>query len=590
MRRQTAARGSNRARCAVAYTSLPPPPPPPPPPCVPPLTPSSAHTSPRVRPRRRAAQLATHRRLNCVELLRPPGAFDATKRATPRWEPTFASDLRTYHSSQRCPPGCLYPNHARRARPAPPVAPATRPQCPRPRRAAPMSSPAPPEHLRFDSAFSDDDDFSNLTVVDVTPRNSLVLASSARSHSTALSASTSSHYTSRPSLDLPSFRNALSPAARPTHAPHSAADKPEPPIEEPFSFAGLFAGFKKALKNNSPKSSSIKCTTPSPSSVVQQSNAHHPSTSRANASTLSPSRAPQKTAPAELSRPIFRAIDGADAREFRLFLDDDDPTTTNPVITLVPYGRDGGYALDIFLIIHNTVRCELVDTFQIISVIRADFLSLSLRDVHNFRQWWRFFFLLWTEYITYYKNLLEPIIQNICHVDGRSDILRKRLRPLRAAKEWLCLKMEEITSYVEEFESLPPARALCLICKNVHSFAQNLNTYFRGCENLLPSFIESYHGEQVKLTTECQLIEQLRKNDHFPELMASIIRWIGTTNASSDAALESKLQTKERDKWLASHMFWLERPKVWYFYQRYEATHRSIFKRFVTRVRTLDSM
>lgn len=270
-------------------------------------------------------------------------------------------------------------------------------------------------------------------------------------------------------------------------------------------------------------------------------------------------------------------------------MDDHAHEPSTPLLSPSSYGRSETYASDIWVIMHNTIRVELIDTFDIIAAIRANYLSLTLADVHNFRQWWRFFCILWAEYIKYDNSVLDPIVQNICLVDGRSDVLKKRLAPLRASKEWLCLKMEEITSYVEEFECLPPARVLCLICKNVHSFAQNLSSYFRGCENLLPSFIESYHGNQIKLDTECQLIDQLRKNNHFAELIASVIRWIGVSAKGSTAAVEHKQQAKEREKWLASHLFWLERPKMWYFFQRYDASHRCIFKQFVTRVRTLDS-
>eukprot|EP00178_Gracilaria_changii_P025299 TRINITY_DN78033_c0_g1_i1.p1 TRINITY_DN78033_c0_g1~~TRINITY_DN78033_c0_g1_i1.p1 ORF type:complete len:472 (-),score=81.13 TRINITY_DN78033_c0_g1_i1:487-1809(-) len=440
-----------------------------------------------------------------------------------------------------------------------------------------MSSSVPPHHLRFDSAFSGDDDFSQLTIVQVSPRHSPApRVSPDHSHSSSLSVSTSSRYTSHPSVASDTLATPELPAVenRPPNAPPNCAGKQHARAgDEPFSFASLFASFKHALNHSSPSSANSKGA----------------SAATCSASPSSVTLAPQK-AQAKLSTPIFRAIDGADAREFRLFLDDHSESKHNVVINLAPYGRSGTYAADIFVIVHNTIRLELVDTFHIVAVIRTHFLSLSVRDVHNFRQWWRFFFLLWSEYITYHNNLLEPIIHNICQVDGRSDVLRRRLRPLRSSKEWLCLKMEEITSYVEEFESLPPARALCLICNNIHSFAESVNAYFRACEKLLPPFIESYHGEQLKLSIECQLIEQLRKSEHFPELMASIIRWIGSTHANADVTLNAKQQAKERDRWLASHMVWLERPKVWYFFQRYEATHRSIFTRFVTRVRTLDSM
>ncbi|PXF45391.1 hypothetical protein BWQ96_04806 [Gracilariopsis chorda] len=428
-------------------------------------------------------------------------------------------------------------------------------------------------HRSVDSALSEED-LAELSIVHVTPAHSVVLDAppSPTNSSPPHSHSTSSHYTTPPSVDLFNIPSAASSA-------HSEPD-------QPFTLASFFAGFKRAWKP-SPTAAPENSQQQSPSSVSQLNQPSSPTNQSRHLQqpiSLSSNHSASKCS----TQPLFRAIDGDDAREFRQFLDDHVHEAPAPLLSLASYGRSDTYASDIWVIMHNTIRVELMDTFEIIAAIRANYLSLTLADVHNFRQWWRFFCLLWAEYIKYNSNVLHPIVHNICVVDGRSDVLKKRLAPLRASKEWLCLKMEEITSYVEEFESLPPARVLCLICKNVHSFAQNVSSYFRGCEKLLPPFIESYHGHQVKLSTECQLIDQLRKNNHFAELIASIIRWIGVSTAGS-AGVGHKQQAKEREKWLASHLFWLERPKMWYFFQRYDASHRSLFKQFVTSVRTLDS-
>lgn len=287
-----------------------------------------------------------------------------------------------------------------------------------------------------------------------------------------------------------------------------------------------------------------------------------------------------------LDRRLFCSGDGPDASEFQEFLNDHEGERQRiPVLCLVEYGGHGAHASDIWVVMHNTIRRELFDVFEMLNIIRGAYLSMTLNDVYNLRKWWRFFVVLWSEYVNYERTLLDPVVHQICLVDGRSDVLLKRLVPLRETREWLGLKMEEITSYIEEFEKLPPGRALCLFCKTVDSFGDRAMLYFAGVERLLPRYVESYHGEEIKTSIEGQLIERLRKGAYFAEFVVALVRWMGTVQGFSS----SRTQSKEREKWLNTHLFWLERQSLPKYYRKYEASHGRVVTSFRERLKKTDS-
>lgn len=287
-----------------------------------------------------------------------------------------------------------------------------------------------------------------------------------------------------------------------------------------------------------------------------------------------------------MSRPLFTAIDGPEAREFQDFLDDEGGSSAGiPVLCLVEYGVQGSYASDIWVIMHNTLRRELFDAYEIVNVLRKRHLSLKLADVYELRKWWRFFVILWHEFDVHTKNSLTPLVEQICLVDGRKEVLKRRLAPLRETREWLTLKLEETTSYIEEFEKLSPARALILICKAIDSFAARTLSFFAGQERLLPGLIESYHGESIKLSIECKLLEQLRASQYYPELLTSVVRWIGTSHGEPQTK-----HSKIRSKWLYSHLYWMERHSLSRSFQRYELSHGEVVANFQSKLKSSDSL
>ena len=260
-----------------------------------------------------------------------------------------------------------------------------------------------------------------------------------------------------------------------------------------------------------------------------------------------------------------------------------DASQRQPVLCLVDYGLPGGYASDIWVILHNTLRRELFDTFEVLAYVRQLSDELIYDDIMQLRKWWRFFVHLWQEYLSHEDTVLTPLLSRIRAVDGRSDAFEKRISRITDDREWLDCKMLELTSYLEEFEKLPPARALVLFSRGVDRVAERMVTWFAIKERVLPGLFEGYYTEDICATVEDALIKRLRDGGWFEEGVVAVIRWMGCVQGF----VAKKGQSKEREKWLVRNLSWMERLRLPVFFKRYDIIHGNVVKYFRQRVRSL---
>lgn len=278
-----------------------------------------------------------------------------------------------------------------------------------------------------------------------------------------------------------------------------------------------------------------------------------------------------------LERALFESLDGEDAREFEEFVEEGGGERCGmPVLCLESYGGHGEFAGDVWVLMHNTVRRELFDLFEIVGMIRKGFVRMKMEDMYNLRKWWRFFGVMCGEFWAHENERIAPMVEQICSVDGRADVFRGRLRGLREMREWLGLKMEEITAYVEEFEKIGrPGRALSLICRNIELFAAKVVVYFGGMERLLPRIAEEYYEREVCKGIEDALVARLRRSEYFEEMIVAMMRWM-------DVGVKAR--------WMEEHLFWGERQALERFERKFEVSHGCIVTCFKDLMLNSDSL
>jgi hypothetical protein len=162
--------------------------------------------------------------------------------------------------------------------------------------------------------------------------------------------------------------------------------------------------------------------------------------------------------------------------------------------------------------------------------------------------------------------VLQPLVTAVFEAHNRGGVFLSRVVPLREEVEWISLKFEEISGYVDEFELLPQGRALSLICKATDVLGFRILSLFNVQERYLPPLVESHHGPGVKLGTEVAMLDVARASPFHTEALVHLVRWMQGG--------------RERDAWLAAHLGWVERSTMGRSYQRYDCTRGRIVQLF----------
>lgn len=262
---------------------------------------------------------------------------------------------------------------------------------------------------------------------------------------------------------------------------------------------------------------------------------------------------------------VFLNSQDPEAVEFAKYLKDDGDVLRTPVLCMCDYGI-GQFASDLWVLPHNAMRRELFDLYEIMSVVRSRFLSLTWGDVYKLRRWWRFLSYFWRQYLVIEDELLNPMVDAVLDVDGRCDQIRTNRAPLNDDREWISLKFEEVNAYMEEFERLPRSKVLGLICQTTDALGFRMLGYFNGQERILPPLIANYHDESIKLTIEQKMLEIYRNTNHTDESIVHLVRWMELG--------------KERDKWLVVHLWWGERSTLGRMYKKYNDNHGGVVDSF----------
>lgn len=212
-------------------------------------------------------------------------------------------------------------------------------------------------------------------------------------------------------------------------------------------------------------------------------------------------------------------------------------------------------------------------------------LLLNISDICNFRRWWRFFAVVWDQYVLHNKVCLQPIVKQICLANWEDAWMRKGLGKLNEDSDWLSLKMEEVSSYIEEFEKFEPGKVLRLFMQTMDDFTCRTLSHFNEREKMLPPLVRKYFGKQIKMAVEGQLMSRFRKNEHFGELLVSVLRAIDISH-DLGSPMNSAVQ---RNKWIEEHLSWIERMRMSYYVHKYNTNHGCIVNEFKQRLRIKHS-
>lgn len=304
---------------------------------------------------------------------------------------------------------------------------------------------------------------------------------------------------------------------------------------------------------------------PPPISTTPTDAARQPFSPLAPLKALFSAFAPRQTqSPTSIQPASPKLLSSEQARDLLSYLS---PTPRTPVLCTVDYGISGAFAHDLWSLLHNALRMQLFETYEILTLFREHADEIVVRDVQCLRDWFMFVGRIWDVYIAHDSQSLTPVIKRIVSIDGRSDILTNRLSTLHAMREMLCLKFLEARAYIDELDISKPARGLGLFMHCFDVLCERMVGYFAGVERTYPTLVEGYHGMELLQNIERSLVERIQPDE---QLLVAIARGAGAG--------------REMREWLSRYDGW-GRTARWI--RVYESGHANVLKYFRERTRTL---
>lgn len=190
-----------------------------------------------------------------------------------------------------------------------------------------------------------------------------------------------------------------------------------------------------------------------------------------------------------------------------------------PDIKMTPFGNS--WAMDSFALIHNAIKAELSDLYNIANVMQRRKLLLTLKDIDVFYEWWVDFREFTLQALTIEEEVLFPWI-------GSKDYLRgafkrsERMRVNGATRNTIA----NITEYREKFlPYLPVGERLNGFLVQLKEF-DTLLMHYDAVAASLPGYIETLFKQKEKDANTKEVVAAFRGSDGYNRNLVLLARWM----------------------------------------------------------------
>lgn len=180
-----------------------------------------------------------------------------------------------------------------------------------------------------------------------------------------------------------------------------------------------------------------------------------------------------------------------------------------PVLIPAPYSgpaSKSNWHVNFLTMPHNALRREMSDLYELLLAMVDFGPALRKADFRDLRTWWHVFARFLRDWLDIERRLLFPWV----HATGAHNWeLQSTLRELRATKDFLDMKLEELAIYLDGFESLPPTEMFSLLYKCVDALAPRLMGYFGTQERVFPAGIRATYVADDAVRLEKEMVDAL---------------------------------------------------------------------------------
>lgn len=212
-----------------------------------------------------------------------------------------------------------------------------------------------------------------------------------------------------------------------------------------------------------------------------------------------------------------------------------------PVLCLAPVGEN--WALDVFSLLHNGIRREMMDLYFILGEMRKMYLGLREDDISMFFDWFELFGSFLLDYFAVEEDVIYPWIEaKGANLKGELGI-RSRMQ-MRGKVGHVMFRMQDARE--NAFQYLNYSEQYKKLLEFIDSFSSKLLDYFTAEELDLPPIISKYYKPSDKKKVDKDIYKFLIEQGRYPWAYVCILtRWMDSDRAKA-LWLNTHLSTRQK--------------------------------------------
>lgn len=240
-----------------------------------------------------------------------------------------------------------------------------------------------------------------------------------------------------------------------------------------------------------------------------------------------------------------------------------------PNFALGEYGAPETWNSDVFVLVHNAVRWEIMDLYTIIGSLQRRWLTLSMRDLYDLAEFWEVFELFVAQSFEVEDQIVFPYLLGQA---ASSEKLATYYNSAKYSKEKLVGMLYDLGATIEMFNNTAPGDVFPSLYRQLVEFLPTILEYMETQDTILPDVFASHCDPEDRIMLNRAVANFLIRAAHGRDAIAILTRWIEDTmilQIWKDENLSARAKS--------SHAKWVK---------KLEANHTAIARRFQRRLRS----
>lgn len=241
-----------------------------------------------------------------------------------------------------------------------------------------------------------------------------------------------------------------------------------------------------------------------------------------------------------------------------------------PNFALAEFGGRNTWHSDVFTLLHNAIRWEIMDLYTILSSIQQRWTSLQMLDIWELSEYWEVFEVFVAQYFEIEDQIIFPFMLNVA---GESADLKQYHKVVKFNRDKLENCLHDIGTTLELFNSSASGEVLPTVYQQLSHYLPQLLDYMLDQEKVLPDVFSAHCDPEDRALLNRAAANFIVRAANGRDGIAILTRWIEDSMVLQiwkNENLSARAQNSHK-RWIAS----------------LEATHVDIAGRFRRRMRSM---